>query len=105
MHRGKLIERGAPSALVSNHGASTAVVLVGAGAAGLAEVKAEGFDGLLEGSDVVVPVHGNGGAKEALRRLSSLSTPFDELYTRRQTLEDIFLKLVGARMEEGVLHE
>jgi len=26
-----------------------------------------------------------------------------EIYTKRSTLEDVFLKLVGARMEEGVL--
>ena len=105
MHHGKVIERGTPQSLVSDHGSSTAIVLVGAGKPGLEEARAAGFDPILEGEDVVVPVKGNGRAKDALRRLVALEAPVTEIYTRRQTLEDIFLKLVGARMEEGVLHE
>jgi hypothetical protein len=29
--------------------------------------------------------------------------PLTGIYTKRATLEDVFLKLVGARMQEGVL--
>ncbi len=105
MHHGKVIERGTPQSLVADHGSSSAVVLVGAGKAGLEEARAAGFEAILEGEDVVVAVRGNGGAKEALRRLADLKAPVQEIYTRRQTLEDIFLKLVGAGMEEGVLNE
>ena len=38
-----------------------------------------------------------------LAKLASIEMPLTEIYTKRSTLEDVFLKLVGARMEEGVL--
>jgi hypothetical protein len=39
-----------------------------------------------------------------LAKVASLvEVPITEIYTRRSTLEDVFLKLVGARMKEGVL--
>ena len=41
--------------------------------------------------------------KGALRDLASLKAPMSDMYTKRGTLEDVFLSLVGARMEEGVL--
>ncbi len=105
MHHGKVILRGSPDALVADHGTSTSVVLVGAGEPGLKEAKAAGFDALLDGHDVVVRVKGNGGAKAALARVASFQSPIEDIYTRRQTLEDVFLKLVGGRMHEGVLQE
>jgi len=38
-------------------------------------------------------------------KLSSIEVKMKGMYTRRQTLEDVFLSLIGARMEEGVLQE
>src|SRR5207245_2867151 len=44
-----------------------------------------------------------GQVRPMLANLASIEIPLTEIYTKRSTLEDVFLKLVGARMEEGVL--
>src|SRR5947209_5150524 len=44
-----------------------------------------------------------GQVRPMLAKLASIEIPLTEIYTKRSTLEDVFLKLVGARMEEGVL--
>jgi len=43
--------------------------------------------------------------KSTLAKLAAIDVPLREIYTRRDTLEDVFLRLVGARMREGVLAE
>src|SRR5947208_3608549 len=57
----------------------------------------------LRGTDVVAHVPLASQVRPMIARLASIEIPLTEIYTKRSTLEDVFLKLVGARMEEGVL--
>ncbi len=106
MHRGRLVARGRPEDLVAQSGLVTTIVLAGAGEAGLREVARRGIHGELhDGVDVLVRVSNPTEMRLVLAKLSSIELDLKDMYTRRGTLEDVFLQLVGAKMEEGVLQE
>jgi len=103
MHKGKLAARGDPGDIVMRHASRTTIVLGGAGDAGLREVTRRGIAANLEDGDVTVHVSDPAEMKQVLAKLASLDISLKDMYTRRGSLEDAFLALVGARMEEGVL--
>jgi len=105
MHQGKIIAEGSPSELVAKHGKRTAIVLVGAGAEGLKDLQRRGIEAVESNGDVVVTVADPSQLRWTFAKLSSIEVSYKEMYTRRETLEDVFLSLIGARMDEGVLQE
>lgn len=105
MHKGKIIVDGSPRELVAKYGKMTAIVLVGAGAEGMKELARRGIQAVRQNGDVVVSVKDPAELRVMFAKLSSIEIKIQEMYTRRETLEDVFLSLIGARMEEGVLQE
>lgn len=106
MHKGKMIARGSPQNLITKYGKMTVVVLAGAGQIGLTEVTRRGINATMEpDGDVLVPVVDPAEMRTIFMKLSAIELKVKDMYTRRQSLEDVFLGLVGARMEEGVLKE
>ena len=105
MHKGKIIARGGPEELIAKYGKMTVVVLVGVGKDGLREISRRGITATEEEGDVMVPVRDPSEMRTVFAKLSALELNVKDMYTRRQTLEDVFLGLVGAKMEEGVLKE
>ncbi len=106
MHKGKMIARGSPQELITKHGKMTVVVLAGAGEIGLKEVTRRGISATMEpDGDVLVPVSDPAEMRTIFMKLSAIELKVKDMYTRRQSLEDVFLGLVGAKMEEGVLRE
>lgn len=105
MHRGRIIARGSPSELVTRYGKTTVVVIEGAGKEGLKEITRRGIDASESDGDVMVPVSSPSDMRTIFAKLSSIELPVKDMYTRRQTLEDVFLNLVGTKMDEGVLQE
>ncbi|OGS51358.1 MAG: hypothetical protein A3K65_00035 [Euryarchaeota archaeon RBG_16_68_12] len=103
MHKGKIVAEGPPAELVARSGARTTIVLGGAGKEGLEEVTRRGIPAVLDHDDVLVRVSDPREMKTILAKLSALEAPLKDMYTRRATLEDVFLRLVGAKMDEGVL--
>ena len=105
MHRGDIIARGSPSELITRFGKTTVVVLEGAGIDGLTEVTRRGIEATEVNGDVLVPVRNPSEMRIIFAKLSSIELPVKDMYTKRQSLEDVFLTLVGAKMDEGVLQE
>lgn len=103
MHRGKIIADGSPEELVARHGKKTAIVLVGAGQEGLKDLSRRGIAAVEVDGDVVVSVDDPSELRWMFAKLSSIEVRYKEMYTRRETLEDVFLSLIGSRMDEGVL--
>jgi ABC-2 type transport system ATP-binding protein len=103
MNHGKIIARGSPAELISRFGGGAMIVLAGAGPSGYDAVAARGVMAELQGSDVVVQVPQASDMRRMLEKLASIDMPLKEIYTKRASLEDVFLKVVGARMQEGVL--
>ena len=89
--------------MISRFGGGTTIVLAGAGQGGLDALAAREIPASLEGHDVVVRVPVNGDVRRTLAKVASLDLPMKGIYTRRDTLEDVFLRVVGARLQEGVL--
>jgi len=105
MNKGKIVARGTPDGLIQNHGRGTTVVLAGAGADGHRALAARGIPASLDGNDVVVHVAAAADVRSMLAKVAAIEVPLTEIYTKRDTLEDVFLRVVGARMREGVLAE
>ena len=105
MHKGKIIAHGSPSQLIKKYGKKTAIVLVDAGPEGLKELSRRGIQAAKHDNDVIVEVSDPSELRVMFAKLSSIEVKYKEMYTRRQTLEDVFLGLIGAKMEEGVLQE
>lgn len=103
MNKGKVIATGTPDELIGRYGKGTKIVLVGAGYETLKELNKRGMNGVKENGNVLVPVGSPKEMRTMFAKLSSLEIDFKDMYTRRQTLEDVFLNLVGAKMEEGAL--
>lgn len=105
MHKGKLVTMGSPGELVTKYGKATVIVLVGAGKEGLKEIQRRGISATEEGGDVMVSVADPSELRALFAKLSSIELKLKDMYTRRETLEDVFLNLVGVKMDEGVLQE
>jgi len=105
MHKGKIITRGSPQELITRYGKITVIVLAGAGSVALREIKKRGIEATEEDGDVLVPVKDPTEMRVIFQKLSGIEFKVRDMYTRRQTLEDVFLELVGSKMEEGVLKE
>jgi len=108
MHKGKIIAEGSPDELVEKHGKATLIVLEGAGKAGLSTLRERGIDASLDQMDdrnVIVAVKKHSEMKEAMAKLATSDIAMDDIYTRRETLEDVFLNLIGTKMEDGELKE
>lgn len=103
MLNGKIVARGSPSDLIAKHGKMTVVVLAGAGKTGLYEVTRRGIAATEENGDVLVPVSDPAEMRLVLAKLASIEFQVKDMYTRKQTLEDVFLNVVGTKMDEGVL--
>ncbi len=104
MHKGKLVAGGNPEELIAKLGSQTTIVLGGAGPVGLAEVERRGMRATLRENDVLVRVADPAEMRAVLAKLAALDVPLKDMYTVRGSLEDVFLSLVGAKMEEGVLN-
>jgi len=103
MNHGKIVARGSPEDLISRFGGVTTIVLAGAGRAGVDALAARDISASLDGDNVLVRVMEISEVRRTLAKLASIDVPMKGIHTRRDTLEDVFLKVVGARMQEGVL--
>jgi ABC-2 type transport system ATP-binding protein len=103
MNKGKIVLRGTPQELISRHGGGTTIVLAGAGAKGHEALAARGIPATGENGNVLVHVASPGEVRRMLATVAAVDIEVTEIYTKRATLEDVFLKVIGARMAEGEL--
>jgi len=105
MNKGRIVARGSPEELITRYGHGTTIVLAGAGQAGYDALQARGIAATVENGNVLVHVDDPSLVRWTLAKVASIEMPLKEIYTRRSTLEDVFLRLIGSRMKEGVLAE
>jgi len=105
MHKGKIVARGSPQDLIARYGKMTVIVLSGAGSEALREIRRRGIEATEENGDVLVPVKDPTEMRAIFQKISGIELQAKDIYTRRQSLEDVFLNLVGAKMDEGVLRQ
>jgi len=103
MHKGKIVARGSPHELIARYGKMTVIVLSGAGSEALREIRRRGIEATEDNGDVLVPVKDPTEMRVVFQKISGIELHAKDIYTRRQSLEDVFLNLVGAKMDEGDL--
>jgi ABC-type multidrug transport system ATPase subunit len=101
MNHGKIITDGTPSEIIDRLGSGERLEVHGD--QGLADyVRAKtGFDVKYENGLVSVGIRQPHDAVVAVSSIDQSGMVWKDLKTRRDTLEDIFIKLVGGSMEEG----
>jgi ABC-2 type transport system ATP-binding protein len=105
MHKGKIVARGSPHDLIARYGKMTVIVISGAGSEALREIRRRGIEATEENEDVLVPVKDPTEMRMVFQKISGIELHATDIYTRRQSLEDVFLNLVGSKMDEGVLRQ
>jgi ABC-2 type transport system ATP-binding protein len=105
MNKGKIVARGSPQELITKYGKMTVIVISGAGQEALKEITRRGIKATEENGDVLVPVKDPAEMRMVFQKISGIELKARDIFTRRQSLEDVFLNLVGAKMHEGVLTE
>ena len=102
MNHGKIIASGTPEEIISQHGAEERLEV--RGNAGLADYlrKTTGLNVEYDGNNKVgIKIREKHDTLSVVESLDRSGMSWDDLRTRRDTLEDIFVKLVGGVVEEA----
>ncbi|MCK5547573.1 MAG: ABC transporter ATP-binding protein, partial [Thermoplasmata archaeon] len=105
MHKGKIIEIGTPRELIEAAGGEILLVLEETPRASAQAARKLKLESLYEGDDLKIKVPKDQSVKEVLSNISKAGVKFKDFHTTRPTLEDAFLSLVGAKIENGELKE
>ena len=102
MHHGKVIASGTPEEIISQHGSEERLEV--RGNSGLADYlrKTTGLSVEYDGNNRVgIKIREKHDTLSVVESLDRSGMNWDDLRTRRYTLEDIFVKLVGGVIEEA----
>ena len=104
INRGKLVVEGTPTALKRSMGSDIIIAKVG-GQGELARQALAGLDSVSDtevtGNEVVIQVaNGAASISDVALALARQEVKVDEIILRTPTLDDVFLRFTGARMEE-----
>ncbi|MFQ5918785.1 MAG: ABC transporter ATP-binding protein [Thermoplasmata archaeon] len=103
MVRGKIIASGSPESLLDQYTDTREIRLVGAGSEGLRALTDRGLTVTADGADIVVQTSTTDDLSAVFGHISQAGLAFQDVITERPNLEEVFLTLVGARIEEGEL--
>ena len=103
MHKGKIIAQGTVDELLEKAGAGREIVLSRPGPGTWEAVQRLGLPGRQENHGITIQVKEVGRLRAVLGDLTALDVDLGEISTRRASLEEVFLQLVGGRLEEGEL--
>ncbi len=101
MNHGRIITDGTPAEIIEKHGSGERLDV--RGDEKLADYVREktGFDVTYDAGNVSVRLRDKRDAVIALASIDQSGLPWKDLRTRHDSLEDIFVKLVGGSLEEG----
>jgi len=105
MHKGKIIQLGTPRELIEASGGNVLIVLNDTPRESERVTSKLGFESYYEGNNLKIKVPRGQSVKETLSKISDAGVAYKDFYTTRPTLEDAFLSLVGAKLEDGELKE
>jgi len=102
MHEGRIVAMDNPGSLLGRLGREIVELRVrGSATAALAALRSRGIggeDAFTIGSTVTVPLH-EGSSREALAVITDLRLPTEAVSTRTPTLDDVYLRLTGTRLQ------
>jgi lipooligosaccharide transport system ATP-binding protein len=101
MHQGRILVEGSPSRLIAEHVAPEVVELTAGDLSKLERIASE-LDGRVTGHEIAgdrLILHAREG-EALLRSINEAGLEYESAMLRQATLEDVFLKLTGRRLEE-----
>ena len=101
MHQGRILVEGSPSRLIAEHVAPEVVELTAGDLSKLERIASE-LDGRVTGHEIAgdrLILHAREG-DALLRSINEAGLEYESAMLRQATLEDVFLKLTGRRLEE-----
>ncbi len=102
IHHGRIIAEGTPGEIIAAHGRSERLSVESTPALATYLRDRLGLEATARDGRVEVPMHARGDALKVLTALEASGLPWQSFSTERDTLEDVFVSLVG-RMDEGEL--
>jgi len=104
MHEGRIVALETPAALLASLGREIVELRVsGDPERALASLRSHGIvdgDGFAVGSTLTLPLHDRSAA-EAVAAIGDAGVAASSISTRRPTLDDVYLRLTGGRLEEA----
>jgi ABC-2 type transport system ATP-binding protein len=103
MHHGSIITMGTPEEIIDQYGSGEKLLVSGDG--GLAEYlkRTTSLEVMYDSGTVSVQIKNKGDVVTAVSAIDKSGLNWSDLRTQRESLEDIFVKLVGERgQEEGL---
>ncbi len=101
MDAGKFIALGTPREIIDTYGSGTVCIIRGGNERAYETLKDLGTTVELKGLDVHLRLQGKEMLPEVIMRLDRNGVYYDEVMLKRSTLEDVFLKLTGKRIQEA----
>jgi len=102
IHHGKIIAAGSPAEIIRNHGKPARMTVEGSPALAAYLRMNLGTSAAVEDGKVSVTLNDKGDALKILTAIEASGLPWTSFTTTQDTLEDVFVRLVG-QMDEGAL--
>jgi len=102
IHHGKIIAEGSPAEIIQAHGKPERMTVVGSPALAVYLQMNLGTSAVVEDGKVSVTLKSKGDALKILTAIEESGLPWTSFTTTQDTLEDVFVRLVG-QMDEGAL--
>ncbi len=102
MNAGKFIAFGTPKTIIEEHGIGSLCIIKGASPAARASLTAAGLAFESNNGDVWIHVEDKTALPKIVKTLSESGSDYDEILLKRSTLEDVFLKLTGRKIQDEV---
>ena len=102
IHQGKIIAEGAPEEIIHRYGRPSRLVVKGSPALAEALRRAVDLEVRAEDGRIEIPFRDKSDVLKVLVAMERSGLPWSGFATEEDTLEDVFVSLVG-RMDEGVL--
>ncbi|MGD1100390.1 MAG: ABC transporter ATP-binding protein [Thermoplasmata archaeon] len=102
IHRGKIIASGSPAEIIRAHGKPARMSVEGSPALAAYLQMNLGASAVVEDGKVSVTLSDKGDALKVLTAIEASGLPWSSFTTTQDTLDDVFVRLVG-QMDEGAL--
>lgn len=100
IHHGKIVTEGSPAELIAKYGRGPRIVLEATPELLKVLQRVPGLSSEVKGNQVEVPLHQKQVLIDALQAIAASGLVWPDISTQRDTLEEVFITLVG-EMEEG----
>ena len=102
IHHGKIIAAGSPSEIIQQHGLPARMTVEGSPELAAYLQMNLGAAAVVEDGKVSVTLNDKGDALKILSAIEASGLPWSSFTTTHDTLDDVFVRLVG-QMDEGTL--